>query len=93
MNKTLGQIDAHKYNNDFTSTTMSASRNKKDLVNFSVRAQDFILKRGIRNYSTTVDTHSINPRTTMGGGSFATNNDVVRNNFLDTASPSEESFD
>ena len=50
---TLQPIEKHRMGSNNTINTMASSskrNNEKQLVNFSVRAQDFILKKGLSNF-------------------------------------------
>ena len=58
----------------------SFGTSQQQLVNFSVRAQDFILKKGMHNYSKSIDFTAVKERSKIGRHGPQ---DADLNNFLD----------
>lgn len=86
MSNTLQPLDLkHRMASNNTIHTMASSTRKMDdkreLVKFSVRAQDFILKKGMHKYSQSIDVG--NEGIPIGLGSYAPGSDPNMNNYLD----------
>ena len=87
MSSTLQPIEKHRMGSNNTINTMASSskrNNEKQLVNFSVRAQDFILKKGMHNYSKSIDMGGDgNSSLPLGLGNFAPGSNNEMSNYLD----------
>lgn len=91
----LQPIDRVKYRNtsNHTIATMASSTkraNEKQLVEFSVRAQDYILKKGLHNYSKSIDAGS--EGLPFGVGSYGIKGPETNNFLEDGPMPNHDNY-